>query len=106
MRDENVLDAARQLVAQPNQYKYVEEVISVSLRDVDSYEDNPSVVTFLPIGPVIGIVTHRHNMPYEDKDIVFVATKAFLQVVALTGCKVEWNAARLIMPEEGKPDAS
>ena len=69
-------------------------VHEVVLRDHDMNDEDPRLVTFIPIGPVLGIAIKRTSLgPVEDADIAFVSMQAFASAVSALGLLVVPGAA-------------
>jgi len=76
-RKKDIITAAQRILAEGNSLNY-DQVHEITLREVDAYvEDNFKVVTFIPIGGIIGIATHRKDEVIQDSDIVFVGPSVF-----------------------------
>ena len=95
---QGTVDAARSLLA-AGEGLHVNQVNDISLREIDSNEDNPTVVVLIPIGSVLGVVITKQNSTYEDKDIVFVSMSALGNCLPALGFSVKGPVAYIIPPE-------
>lgn len=80
----------------------------VVLRDHDSNDDDPRLVTFIPIGSVLGIAVKRKSAgPVEDADIAFVSLQAFASILGTLGLAFTQGAAivprQVSLPSEPTP---
>lgn len=97
-RPQGVVEAAKKLLSEGD----VSQVYQVTLRDCDKYEDKPRMVTFIPIGSVIGIAVHAHGTFPKDSEIVFVAAAALgnaIPALGFTGAVRRADALVLQHPE-------
>ena len=106
-RKKAVIAAAQRLLAEATSLE-VRQVHEITLREVDAYaEDNVPVVTFIPIGGVIGIAVHRQDELIKDSDIVFVWAGAFANMLPALGFTAAGPAVAIISPADArgsKPD--
>ena len=77
------IEAAQSLLANPAMR--IRQVHQITLRDADDNEDQPKLVTFVPIGNIIGIAVHPHGTVPADADFVFVSAEAFGNMLPALG---------------------
>jgi len=100
-RKKDIITAAQRILAEGNSLNY-DQVHEITLREVDAYvEDNFKVVTFIPIGGIIGIATHRKDEVIQDSDIVFVGASAFSHLFSALGFIAATPAIAIIPPRSG-----
>lgn len=97
------IEAARSLIAEGNRDSAVEQVHSVTLHTVDyNAEPDQKVLTIIPIGGVMGFVTHRQDEVYKDEDIFFVSAAAFGKAIVACGYSGAVSTTQWLIPPENQ----
>ncbi len=94
-----IVQTCQRLLGEANHLN-VEQVYTVTLREVDAYAEDPApCVTFIPLGGVVGIVAHRSNEPFREEDIVFVAAAALGSMLPALGFTATAPAVGIVAPK-------
>lgn len=102
---EGTVKAAQLLLAAATRF-HVEQVNSITLREVDAREDKPRLLTLIPLGPVIGVGVHPDGTLPQDADLVFVSAAALANCLPALGYSARSPAVAIVAPqpnEEAKP---